>query len=136
MKNTEELRSMCSELRHENFVCSHRPLTKEGVLEMAREYALKRMEHCEALLLQHLAEGDAKSVSNGQIVVWPQGHFTFSVYEALEEFIRGKRDFFKDSLLGQQVAKEIAEEGIHDYETLYVFNVAMEICLVASQNFK
>lgn len=129
---------MCSKLRKEDFICSHRPLTKEGVLEAAREYALKRMEHCESLLLQHLAEGDAKAI--GDTIVWPQGHFSFPVYEALEEFIQGKRDFFKDSLLGQQVAKEIAFEGIYggryDYETLYVFNVAMEICLVASQNFK
>jgi hypothetical protein len=132
---------MCSKLQESDFVCSHRPLTKEGVLEMAHEYALKRMEHCEQLLLQHLEEGDAKAVSDGQIIVWPQGHFSFPVYEALEEFVNGKRDFFKDPLLGQQVAKQIAFEGIYggkyDYEQLYVFNVAMEVCLVANKtNFE
>lgn len=131
MKTTKELSDMCSELQFKEDMRAICPLTDEGLLDMIKVLVLQRMEHCSYYLEQHLMFGDAVRTNGDLVVAWGAGHFSFPVYQELEDFLNEPSIYaFKhNALIAQQVAKQLAYNGLKDYTQAYLFNLAMEITL-------
>ena len=88
-----------------------------------RDLVERRIQHCEEQLKANLHH--AKSLPYGQIIVWPRGHFSYPVYEALIN----SRDIAIEkwnALVWEQIIRQMARSHCDD---MIMYDIASEGCL-------
>lgn len=88
-----------------------------------RELIEHRIEHCEYNLKTNIQH--AKSTMQGQIIVWPGGHFSWPVYKALIES-REQHPFEWSALVWEQIIRQMARESCRN---VLMYDMASEGCL-------
>lgn len=88
----------------------------------------KRCEHCASELKAHIHE--AKSVMDGQVVVWNGGHFSVVTYKAMQDFLENPSLCNINRLIAQQALRSM--RNCDDYKNDdFLFTFLTELVLTA-----
>ena len=106
-----------------NYWTPEKQITMKDYEDQFRQFVERRIQHCESKLKANLHR--ANSLCDGQIIVWPRGHFSYPVYEALIN----SRDIAIEewnALVWQQVIRQMARSYCDD---ITMYDIASEGCL-------
>lgn len=88
-----------------------------------RQLIERRIQHCEEQLKANLH--NANSLCDGQIIVWPRGHFSYPVYEALIDSHNMAIEEWS-ALVWEQIIRQMAREHSNN---VIMYDIASEGCL-------
>lgn len=119
----EEYSSLIEKLVVVDYWTPEEQITIKDYENQFRQLIEKRIQHCEEQLKANLHH--AKSLPQGQIIVWPGGHFSYPVYEALINS-RGAAIEEWNALVWEQVIRQMARENCNN---VIMYDIASEGCL-------
>ena len=119
----EEYSSLIEKLVVIDYWTPEEHITMKDYEDQFRQLIERRIQHCEEQLKANLHR--ANSLCDGQIIVWPRGHFSYPVYEALVN----SRDVSIEewnALVWEQVIRQMARSRCDD---MIMYDIASEGCL-------
>ena len=124
----EEYSNLVKNLEVVDYWTPEERITMKDYEDQFRQFVERRIQHCEEQLKDNLHW--AKSLLHGQIIVWPRGHFSYPVYEALVN----SRDIAIEewnALVWEQVIRQMARSYCDD---MIMYDIATEGCLCGERH--
>lgn len=124
----EEYSNLVEKLVVVNYWTPEDRITIKDYEDEFRELVEKRIQHCEEQLKANLHR--ANSLCDGQMIVWPGGHFSYPVYEAL---INSRNVAIEkwNALVWEQIIRQMAREH---YDDIVMYDIASEGCLCGERH--
>lgn len=119
----EEYSNLVKNLVVVDYWAPEEQITMKDYEDQFRQLVERRIQHCEGQLKANLHR--ANSLCDGQIIVWPRGHFSYPVYEAL---INSRDVAIEEwnALVWEQVIRQMARENCNN---VIMYDIASEGCL-------
>ena len=119
----EEYSNLVKNLVVVDYWTPEKQITIKDYEDQFRQLVERRIQHCEGQLKANLHR--ANSLCDGQIIVWPGGHFSYPVYEAL---INSRDVAIEEwnALVWEQVIRQMARENCNN---VIMYDIASEGCL-------
>lgn len=106
MNSYKDILSKISDLEEvRDFRTNERTISDDELLEYTVDLLQARMNHCSSELFANFK--NAKSIYQGQTIVWEGGHFGLPTYLAMEEFVKHPTLEGIDFLIAEQAWKQL-----------------------------
>lgn len=116
----EEYSKLIDKLEVDDYIITERTTIKDYEDEF-RKLIENRLQHCEEQFRTNLQHAK----SNGNIIVWNGGHFSYPTYEAL---VNSRKEAIEEwnGLVWEQIIRQMAREHC---DNVIMYDIASEGCL-------